>query len=59
MFLNGFHITNYKTEEIVNKFVMKGNSAILSPCFEKFHLIYQYVYSVLFAKNFKNSQVCC
>ena len=60
MFLNGVHITNYKTEEEANKFAIKDNSAILSAYFEKFHRIYQYTYSIFFAKYLKNlSKACC
>ena len=54
MFLNGLHITHFKIEEIVNKYVTTGNFSLLSAYFQNCYLIYQYVFEVLFDKYFRN-----
>lgn len=56
MFLNRLNVTRYKTNKIVCKSATSENIASLLSYFEKYHHIYQYVYSLLFTKYLMQNQ---
>ena len=55
MFLNGLYVSHYRTEETVNGYALTGTFALLSAYFQKYHLIDQHIFSVLFPKCFINN----